>query len=92
MMTVKPMKELWQSVVDEHIMSFLMVAFFGLLIHLATSLHNYDIDGVYVPNSLTNELKNFPPLMIKLPHTVCIMMVVKPMKELWQSVVDQHIM
>ena len=54
MMTVKPMKELWQSVVDQHIMSFLMVAFFGLLIHLATSLHNYDIGGVYMPNSQMN--------------------------------------
>ena len=92
MITVKPMKELWQSVVDQHIMSFITVAFFDLLIHLAISLHNYDIGGVYVTNSLTNELKNFPPLMVKLLHTVCIMMAVTPMKELWHALVDQHIM
>ena len=40
---------------------------------------------------LAADLNTHPPLMTTLPHTVCVMMTVKSMKELWQSVVDLNI-
>ena len=40
---------------------------------------------------LAADLNIHPPLMTTLPHTACVMMTVKPMKELWQSLVDLNI-